>query len=179
MKPIIDKLHKDHINFIKLLEFLENQQHLLLECKRTDLEAMLDAIRYMKEYPDFVHHPLENVVFKYFLEHHDEVHNELENLLHEHDELPKLTDKLMEMLQCALSGTPQERKELCNCLKDYISIQKEHMNREESLVYPTINTVLNDDEWSSISSELEFVKDPLFGDRVKKSYHDLLNKVIS
>ena len=179
MKPIIDKLHNDHINFIKLLGFLENQQHLLLECKRTDLESMLDAIRYMKEYPDFVHHPLENVVFKYFLEHHDEVHSELETLLHEHDELPELTDKLLEMLQNALADVPQDRKQLCRYLKEYISTQKEHMNREESLVYPTLNSVLKEDDWDSIRSELELVKDPLFGSSVKKSYQALLQKVIS
>ena len=166
MKPIIDKLHKDHINFIKLLEYLENQQHLLKECKRTDLETMLDAVRYMKEYPDFVHHPLENVVFKYFLEHHDEVHSELNQLLHEHDKLPELTDRLMEMLQSALADVPQKRDKLGRYLKEYISVQNEHMNKEESLVYPALNSVLKEDDWNSIDSELELIKDPLFGDNV-------------
>ena len=179
MKPIIDKLHNDHINFIKLLEFLENQQQLLKNCQQTDLESILDAIRYMKEYPDLVHHPLENVVFKYFLENHDEVHSELKTLLHEHDELPELTDRLMEMLLSAVAEVPQKREELCRYLKEYISVQKEHMNREESLVYPTVNSVLTDDDWGNIKSELEFVKDPLFGDRVKKSYQALLQKIIS
>lgn len=178
MKPIIEKLHKDHINFIKLLEFLENQQHLLKSCQQADLESVLDAIRYMKEYPDLVHHPLENVVFKYFLENHDEARHELKALLHEHDELPVLTDRLMEMLESALANVPQKREDLYRYLKEYISTQKEHMNKEESLVYPIINTILNDDDWRNISSELEVVKDPLFGDRVKQSYRALLQKVI-
>ena len=179
MKPIIDKLHNDHINFIKLLEFLENQQYLLKNCQQTDLQSILDAVRYMKEYPDLVHHPLENVVFKYFLDNHDEVHSELKTLLHEHDELPMLTDRLMEMLQSALAEVPQKREELYRYLNEYISVQKEHMNREESLVYPTINSVLNNDDWENIKSELEFAKDPLFGDKVKKSYQALLQNIIS
>jgi len=83
------------------------------------------------------------------------------------------------MLQSALVDVPQKREELHRYLKEYISVQKEHMNREESLVYPTINSVLNDDDWENISSELEFVKDPLFGDRVKKSYQALLQNIIS
>lgn len=178
MKPIIDKLHNDHLNFIKLLEFLENQLSHLKHYQRTDLALMLDAMHYMKEYPDLVHHPLENMVFKYFLENHHQVHSELKKLLHEHDELPDLTDRLIEILQDALMDVPQEREELYRLLKEYIAVQKEHMNSEESLVYPTINSVLNDDEWENIKSELEFVKDPLFGDRVKKSYQELLQNII-
>ncbi len=178
MKPIIDKLHDDHINFIKLLEFLETQKNLLKSCQQIDIESILDAIQYMKEYPDLVHHPLENVVFKYFLADHDEVCDELKALLQEHDELPVLTDKLMEMLQSALAAVPQKREELCRYLEEYIVIQKEHMNKEESLAYPTIKSVLNDHDWENISSELEFIKDPLFGNNVKKSYQALLQKVI-
>ncbi|MFK7815629.1 MAG: hemerythrin domain-containing protein [Gammaproteobacteria bacterium] len=178
MKPIIDKLHDDHINFITLLGFLENQQHLLKSCQQTDLEAVLDAIRYMKEYPDLVHHPLENVVFKYFLENHDEMYHELKALLHEHDELPVLTDRLMEMLQSALADVPQKREDLYRYLQEYVAVQKEHMSREEALVYPTIKSVLNNNDWENINSELAFIKDPLFGDSVKKYYQALLQKVI-
>ena len=179
MKSIIEKLHKDHVNFIKLLGFLEDQQQYIENYQRTDLEAMLNAIRYMREYPDLVHHPLENVVFNYTLSHYDEVHSELVSLLHEHDEMPELTNKLIEMLQNAIADVPQKREELSRYLGEYIAVQKNHMNREEALVYPAINSVLTDNDWGNISSELELVKDPLFGPSVKKSYQDLLQNVIS
>jgi hemerythrin-like domain-containing protein len=178
MKPIIEKLHKDHINFIKLLGFLENQQHHLENDQQVNLEDALNALRYMKEYPDLVHHPLENVVFKYTLDNYDEVHSELEALLHEHNEMPELTNKLIEMLQNALADVPQKREDLSRYLEEYVAAQKNHMNREEALVYPAINLVLTDSDWGNVSSELESVKDPLFGPRVKKSYQDLLKKVI-
>ena len=93
MASILDKLHKDHINFIKLLDFLKQQLTLLKECKDSDLELILDAIRYMKEYPDLIHHPLENVVFNYYLKHHKKANKEVKDLLHEHDEMPLLTEK--------------------------------------------------------------------------------------
>jgi len=179
MKPIIDKLHNDHINFIKLLKFLENQLHQLKYFQQIDLASMLDAIQYMKEYPDLVHHPLENVVFKYFLEHYDLVHGELKALLREHDELPVLTDRLIEKLQGAISGTPQIREDLYRDLQEYISVQKAHMNREESHVYPVINTILSDHDWKNVSSTLEMTQDPLFGPSVRKSYQALLQKVIN
>ena len=178
MKPILDKLHTDHKNFIKLLNFLEKQLEILKNCGRSDFELTLDAIRYMKEYPDLIHHPLENVVFKYFLEHHKEVYDELTALLHEHEEMPALTERLLEMLQNTLSGVPQERERLCSYLKEYITKQVEHMNREEAQVYPVINSTLTDKEWSEIKSDLENVDDPLFGENIKKSYQALLQKVV-
>ena len=179
MEPILDKLHEDHINFIKLLTFLEEQLRLLENCENPDLEATYDAIRYMKEYPDLVHHPLEDVVFKYFLENYSEAHDELVGLLQEHDDMPVLTDKLFEMLKGALSDMPQEREALCENLKKYIEVQKEHMNREEESVYPTINSTLDKNDWEKMDSELVNIEDPIFGHKVEKSYQRLFQQIFS
>ena len=179
MEPVLNKLHEDHKNFIKLLRFLEEQLRLLENCENSDLEATFDAIRYMKEYPDFVHHPLENVIFKYFLENYSEVHDELVGLLQEHEEMPVLTDKLIEMLKGALSDIPQEREELCESLKKYLEVQKEHMNREEASVYPTINSILDESDWKKMDSELVNIQDPMFGNKVEKSYQRLFQQIFS
>lgn len=179
MKDLLNKLHNDHINFTKLLTFLEKQHHLLEDCERSDLGSILDAIKYMKEYPDYIHHPLENVVFKYFLENHKEAHEKIVELLHEHEEMPLLTEKLLEMLQGALADIPQNRDELCSYLKEYISIQKEHMNQEEVYVYPIVNSKLGEKDWEKINTELAHVEDPLFGKAVEKSYQGLLKQIVT
>lgn len=178
MKNILNKLHKDHINFQKLLVYLEEQLHLLENCENTDLELVLDAIWYMKEYPDLVHHPLENVVFKYFLQHYADAQAKIDELLHEHEEMPELTNKLLGMLRGALVDVPQSREELCEYLKEYISVQKEHMNEEEVHIYPLLNSKLNENDWQNIDSELAHIEDPLFGNKVEKSYQSLLQYVV-
>ena len=178
MKSVMEKLHNDHKNFIKLLDFLEQQLNLLTDYKRSDLELMLKAIQYMKEYPDLVHHPLEDVIFKYFLENHDEAHSDLKALLHEHSEMPLLTDTLIEMIQGALSDIPQSREELCQNLREYLAKQKAHLDHEEGFVYPVINSTMTDKEWKDIDSELVNIEDPLFGDKVEKPYEVLLHQVV-
>ena len=179
MKPVLDKLHNDHINFSKLLSYLDKQLQILEECESFDLTSTIDAIKYMKEYADYVHHPLENVVFKYFLEHNDESHEHILELLHEHDDMPLLTDKLLYMLEAALADLPQSRKELCAYLKKYIAIQKEHMHQEDLHVYPILNSTLDEHDWGIIDSELANVEDPLFGKKVEQSYKALLQRVLS
>ena len=178
MKPILDKLHNDHKNFIQLLSFLENQLHLLEDGEHSNLSATVDAIRYMKEYPDNVHHPLEDIVFKYFIQHHEEAHDKITELLHEHDEMPRLTEKLLEMLEGVLAEIPQNREKLCAHLKEYITVQKEHMSQEEAHVYPILYSKLDEQDWKRIDSELAHIEDPLFGENVEKSYQELLQQVV-
>lgn len=179
METILEKLHNDHINFSKLLTFLEEQLRLLEDCEVSNLGATLDAIRYMKEYPDYVHHPLENTVFRYFLEHYEQEHENIDELLHEHDEMPVLTERLLEALQNALAGLPQEREELCTILGEYISVQKKHMDQEEVHVYPALGSNLNERDWQEIDDGLARVEDPLFGGKVQESYQRLFQQIMS
>ena len=173
MSTILDKLHNDHKNFSKLLVFLEHQLNLLENFEKSDLTTMLEAIEYMKNYPDLVHHPLENIVFKYYLDHYDKDNKDLQALLVEHEEMPVLTDDLLGILECILADVPQERKVLCDSLAAYIAAQKEHMNNEEASIYPMLSSTLNEQDWNNIDSELTDVEDPLFGRQVAKSYQRL------
>ncbi len=179
MKPILDKLHDDHKNFSQLLSFLDRQLNLLEEYEHSDLASTLDAIKYMKEYPDYVHHPLENTVFKYFLEHYTEAHEKIVELLHEHDEMPILTEKLLSMLEGVLADVPQKRENLCTSLRKYIFVQREHMNLEEAHVYPILISTLDENDWEKIDSELAHIQDPLFGEKVEKSYQGLYQQIMS
>lgn len=179
MEAILEKLHQDHINFDRLLNVLEGQLHLLEDCEVSDLDTTLDAVRYMKEYPDYVHHPMENTIFEYFLEHYDHTHEHIQGLLVEHDDMPLLTDRLFEALQNALAGFPQEREELCTILGEYISVQRKHIDREEAHVYPMLNSRLDKKDWQQIDRAIAEVEDPLFGKDVHESYQKLLAQIMS
>lgn len=173
MATILDKLHNDHKNFAKLLVFLEQQLALLENCESSDLNTMVEAIEYMKNYPDLIHHPLENVVFQYYLDHYDNEDKDVLEVMEEHEEMPLLTNKLLEILESVLADVPQERSVLCDSLNTYILAQKEHMNIEEAKIYPQLSSALNDQDWKNIDSELMDVEDPLFGRQVEQSYQRL------
>lgn len=174
MSTILKKLHNDHVNLSKLIKFLERQLILLKSCKTSDIVTTIDAIRYMKDYPDFVHHPLENVVFYYYLDHYKEAHEEILYLLNEHQQMAALTEKLFVTLEGVLAGEPQNRQILCDTLDQYIAIQAEHMNQEEANIFPMLKSTLNKQDWINIQSELSEIKDPLFGVEVKQTYKQLL-----
>ncbi len=178
MENVLDKLHEDHKNFSRLLAYLSENLKLLEGYEDCDLEDISDAIKYMKQYPDCVHHPLEDVVFKYYKQHDDAMKEQIEGLLREHGELPALTEKLSEMIDSARAGIPQSREELCNYLRDYLSVQIEHMNLEEATVYPEIRKNLTAKDWDSIDSNLADKNDPMFGEQVEQSYAGLLERIM-
>ena len=173
MCKILEQLHQDHKNFLVLLRFVEEQLRLIDEYSKVDLELLLDAVRYMKEYPDCVHHPLEDIVFAYYLKHFSDDSCEIECLLQEHASLPMLTTKAIDMIEAVLLDVPQERQALVNCLQEYIAVQYRHMNHEESTVYPALREKMREQDWAQISDDLASVEDPLFGKQVADSFQKL------
>ena len=177
MDNLLDKLHKDHVNFINLFTFIESQLQLIKDCQIVDFETILLSLEYMKEYSDEIHHPLENIIFKYFLEHSDDRHDEIIQLMNEHEDMPLLTGNIINMLQSVVAEMPIKRGDLCDSLSGYIDIQKEHMNHEESDIYPVLYANINENDWQTLGAELDDVNDPLFDIPRNESYQLLLNKI--
>ena len=177
MMVILDNLHNDHINFSKVLSFLELQLKKLKACDEADLELILLAIQYMKEYPDQIHHPYENIVFRYYLEHYPDEHDAIKALIEEHDEMPSLTLRLLEMLQAILVDEPQSREVLCKFLDQYIKTQKAHMDIEEESVYPLLKSCMHKDDWRQVDNSLGDMNDPVFGKSIKSIYQPLFDSL--
>ena len=158
---------------------MDEQLALLKKNELVDLEGLLGAVRYMKEYPDYVHHPQEDVIFNYYLSKHDTKKSTIHSLLNEHQTMPPLTDKLSIMLQNAIFSVPQKREELCAYLEEYIDTQKKHMDFEEATIYPILRESLTDNDWNQVEDKLKQVDDPLFGNQVETSFKELLQQIVS
>ncbi len=174
---IIDKLNNDHINFQKVLSLLSEQVSLLEKCDDSCLELVLDIIKYMKDYPDFTHHPLEDEIFKHYLQHNKTNKRKFTHLLQEHIDMLTLTQELIEMLEGAIAGQPESREKLCNALREYLAIQTEHINTEETDVFPILRSTFDDAEWQQIDVKVRHVVDPLFGNELTKAYENLYQRI--
>lgn len=179
MNNLLDKLHNDHKNFIRLLTYIEHQLQIIKDCDLVDFQTIQFSIEYMKDYSDVIHHPQENIIFKYFIEHYDLNHNVIHGLMDEHEIMPTLTEKIIDMLECVISDVPISRAEFCEKLSEYINIQKNHMDHEESDVYPILYKEMTTEDWKALTSQYEDINDPLFGHPENKKYQELLNNINS
>ncbi len=60
---VIAAWHAEHMDFLRLLDLLEKQVSVFQRADRPDYELMLDIIRYLRDFPDDLHHPREDAAF--------------------------------------------------------------------------------------------------------------------
>ena len=177
MKNVIDQLHADHINIAKVIDLLKKQYEEMSGDGSPDFNLMLDILDYIHSYPDYIHHPKENVVFKVYLEHHDDLQKTIDHLLKEHQEMGEKTRDLYDDIDGILNDSMVDKLELENKIADFIKQQMQHMDTEEGKVFPTLRETLTEDEFERIENELPSKEDPLFGEVVQKRFEALYEHI--
>lgn len=172
------ELHQDHQNLARVLRIMESQLERLMEGEHEDLYLLHDATRYIQNYPDLIHHPRENQVFEIFKTRSNEADEIVDKLTKQHQELPKATIKFQLMLDDAINGLGLvDREELVNKIKGFIADEWEHMNLEEDVLFPLIDTTLSDDDWDRLDQQMSETSDPLFSDMIEESYDNLYQSI--
>ncbi|KAG1694650.1 hypothetical protein GQR58_006653 [Nymphon striatum] len=148
MHKIMKGLQKDHQNLAQVLEIMELQLERIAEGDDSALALMFDASSYIQNYPDMIHHPKENKIFEVFKYRSNE---EAESL--------------------------EIREELVKNIQDYIELEWEHMNLEESVVFPLIDKTLEDKDWKLLEELIEADADPLFSDKIEDTFKTLYQSI--
>jgi len=180
MHRIMVELHKDHHNLAQVLRVMESQLKCLTEGEHEDLHLMMDATRYIKNYPDAIHHPKEDKVFEIFISRTQEGADIVEKLRKDHQELPMVTIKFESMLDDAINGQGLvNRKELVKSIKGFIKGEWEHMNLEEDVLFPLIDSTLSDEDWNTLDNQISETSDPLFSEKIGNDYNNLYQSIIT
>ncbi len=174
MHKIMKGLQKDHHNLAKVLKIMELQLEHIADGDDSALALMLDASNYIQSYPDVIHHPKENKVFEVFKSRSKEEADALDTLTQQHKDMPDTTVKFKEMLDAAINGLGFiSREDLVKKIQDYLELEKEHMNLEESVVFPLINETLEDKDWKMLEELIEADSDPMFSNKVEEDFENL------
>jgi hemerythrin-like domain-containing protein len=176
--PIMDQLHKDHINYSKLLNLLESY---LEKQKAGSDEGYLEMyliMNYMTRYPDIFHHPYEDIIFDEVLKIDDGLHNEIADLLEQHKKMYDTSKTLLEELDAVVNGHIVEKQKIQELVAEYVSTLRAHMDAEEARVFPMINEKMTKTAWHNILDSLKQVKDPIFGNKVSDEFKILYGQIV-
>lgn len=174
MSDNIQILHDDHRNFARTMRLLERCMQNPDCDDDPDYALMHDLMMYMTHYPDVVHHAREDLIFLRLLELDDELREVVEQQLAEHREIANRGQALVSSLNQVLSGEVISREELDEALLSYISLEREHMRREEAKLLPLAAQLMNSDDWDEVDRQLALRPDPLFGPSVQNQFQHLL-----
>ena len=102
--PVMEQLHKDHINYSKLLDSLETYLEELRQGGDKGYLEMRQIMDYMTRYPDIFHHPYEDIIFDEACKQEGDLVPLISDLISEHRKLKTASVTLCEDLDAVISG---------------------------------------------------------------------------
>ncbi len=170
MSEVIDQLHQDHVNIVKLLDYLESELAKLGGDRTPDFQLMHEIMHYMTSYPDIYHHPREDVIFGRLKGRPGVDDSAIDEVLAEHQKIYRRGKRFRAALRTVLSESMMLTEEFLDIANKYIRLQRRHLDREETSLFKLAREKLSEAEWQEIDSAFHDVPDPLFGRLVKAEY---------
>jgi len=178
MSGMIEKLHADHINMARLLDLIDEQLEVFQTGGAPDYVLMADIMQYMANYPDFFHHPKENIIFQRLAELDESTRPTVTDLIQEHDALTRQGETFLNLLKTVMNEYTVERGDLESSARQYVSTLRAHMNREEAELFPALRETFKKEDWEEIDIAMVNMEDPLFGKKtIEVEYLALYNYI--
>jgi hemerythrin-like domain-containing protein len=178
MTRIVELLLEEHRNIKKLLHVLEQELNVFDHSDQPDYEILRAIIEYFQDYPEGYHHPKEDMVFEKLKLRDPAVAKRIGDVQEEHQVETKRLQRFAHAVDDVLAGREYLRQEFHDVVHDFIQHQREHMDKEEMMLFPAAVNALQPEDWAEIDTRLNDRKDPLFDDASQKNYDSLQQTIL-
>jgi len=170
MSNLVDQIHRDHINMVRVIELIEQEVERARKEETPDLDLLEDALRYLTNYSDLVHHPKEDAMFERLAHKEPDMASQMDVLKDEHQSLARVGAAFLEIVKAAESGEFVQRKEVVKRGTEYMGMLRSHMDAEEVGILKRARAVLSDQDVADIEARYSDKRDPMMDDSLKKEY---------
>jgi hemerythrin-like domain-containing protein len=177
MTHAIRVLHLEHENLTKLFDVMESQLRELDDGKAPDFPLLSDIADYFTGFPDQVHHPKEDVIFRKLTAGHPAVVESMVNLVDEHEDLSELVEKFASDLKQLQSSPETPVDDFVDSFRSLLDHYRHHMQMEEQYFFPKAVENLTQDEWAEVNFAISEQDDPLFDEAAEK-YRKIRNAIL-
>ncbi len=177
VQQLMSGLRSDHRNMVMLLDLLGAEIARLAASGEPDYDLVRDIMLYVTEYPDVVHHPKEDIVYRHLKSLRPEIRTELERVETDHQYIKEFGLKLRNSVEAISIGANLDRDELIEKFHHYVEQLREHMYWEETELFTLVDELRHFDDWSEVVLKNNEISDPLFGSRVERKYGSLLSRI--
>lgn len=177
MPRVIEDLRREHSNIARLLDLLERQVELLESAGAPDYSLMLEIMEYTLNYPDLYHHPKEDLVFRKLIERDANAAAAARELIEEHEALGRATREFADTLRNVSLDAEVPRAHVIARAREYIDLNRRHMEKEETNVFPLALQSLEAGDWAEIEAARAPGEDPLFGGALERQYDALRESI--
>ena len=154
MKLLTEILSKEHENILKFIDVLLKKCEIMEKKKEIDKDFFEEAINFIRNYADKFHHAKEeNILFKELCKDTVEMRcNPVEQMLYEHD----LGRNFVKGIEDGL-----KKKDISKIIKNskgYADLLREHIYKEDNILYPMAEQSLGKAIKIKILKEFERIK---------------------
>ena len=178
MTYIVEVLRQEHRNIEKLLWVLERELSAFDRGERPDYEVVLAAIDYFKDYPDACHHPKEDMIFERLNVRDAVAAATIGDLEAEHQEGARRLRRVGQTIEAVLSDQDLLRHTVHDILRDFIDHERQHMAKEERLLFPAALSALLPADWAEIALKLTDRRDPLSQPGLEERFNTLRRNIL-
>lgn len=178
MSKIVLILLEEHRNIDKLLLVLEQELEVFDRSKGPDYEIMQAVIQYFQDYPENCHHPKEDMVFEKLKLRDPATATRIGETETEHQVEADRVRRFAQAVDDILAGREFLRQDFHKIVRDFIEHQRQHMDKEERLLFPAAIKSLRPEDWADIDARLNDMKDPLFSGAIETKFHALERTIL-
>lgn len=165
MHSLLERLHRDHINMARLLDLLERELNEFYAGRESDFDLKIEMLEYIECYAELIHHPTEDRIFEAARGRLGDKQHLLDTLHEQHGVLVGLARKFRKNLEGVVQGAVIGREELEIEGREFIALQRQHLNWEEQEMFPALDACLDAEDWERIAGDVPKPDDPVFGEK--------------
>jgi hemerythrin-like domain-containing protein len=178
MSKIIAILLDEHRNIEKLLQVLERELEVFDKSESPDYEILQTIIDYFHDYPESYHHPKEDIVYEKLKLRDPAAAAQVGDAEADHQLESSRLRQFARAVEDVLAGREVLRQTFHNVVHDFIEHQRQHMAKEERLLFPAAAKALRPEDWTEIDARLNNRKDPLFDDATEMNFRALQQTIV-
>ncbi len=168
MPHAIRILSLEHERLAKLLDLMDRLYGQILDGHAPDFRLFHEIGGYLSGYPDQVHHPKEDLIYRKLRKRDARSKDGPGSLVHEHEELSKLTTYFIECVAQAEKDSNKWMENFQIALRKLIDYYRHHMEMEEAHFFPAALEKLTKSDWAEVTYAISEQVDPLFDEATLK-----------
>lgn len=177
-RPLIDTLRSEHRHLASVMELFKEQLNAIEQGQLVDTHVVYEIMDYMVRWPDRFHHPREDMIYARVAEIDAKAADDVDTLQRDHDNMARSSRNVLKDIEHWREGAT-DGETVIKAGRAYIDHLYEHMNVEEKVVFPQIESLLTATDWREleIDDQLRPVSDPVFGSRIDREFRNMARKL--
>lgn len=175
---LMKALRAEHRHISTVMQLFSDQLKAIESGELVDTHVVYEIMDYMVSWPDRYHHPREDLIYGRVAELDAKAADDVDSLQRDHDRTAIRGREVLRDIEAWREGDVSGAV-VAKSGRAYVDHMYEHMNIEEKVVFPHIESVLTIQDWRELAEDdqIHAVADPVFGPRVQREFRNLTRKL--